>query len=422
MVPHLKQIHWPLHACWVFLETSTTSLQPKCNPAAILSATFGKKSFKYLSIHKTENMASQTSFDKAEKKKPSRYSSVRKLWNRQQEGAQRSNSFSLSKDPSIRDSRRASQPKLCDELRENETEKQMKEMLDIFPDGNGAHVQSRPSAYFQSNIYIIDLETSSPPTISKFDTNSQDSSLSPAETNALEEDGYINMVRQLSMPHLKPVLQTKAGEPANGRGICYDLSTVLHKRPGMLTERVKNRDNCGRINLSQLLPPSGLCSRFLLFSGLSPIVINGLGSTFWMNPEFFEIHLNSSKSSSSLHDNKLPSTQNPHSIKRSLASMRWFRSVKDPAFDSLVDKRQENYFCSILSKFGPRGRLPGLDAYIYPLVNLFRRRIHILVNFDDLYESEDSGSGFLSAWEERITVYFAKENDCPAVGTFSSLR
>ncbi|KAF2474995.1 uncharacterized protein BDR25DRAFT_113429 [Lindgomyces ingoldianus] len=288
-------------------------------------------------------------------------------------------------------------------------------MLDIFPDENGAHVQSRPSAYFQSNIYIIDLETNAPHTISKFGTNPQDSSLSLAETDVLEEDGYINMVRQLSMPHLKPVLQTKAGKLSNGRGICYDLSTVLHKRPGMLTERAKNRNNCRRINLSQLLPPSGLRSRFLLFSGLSPVVINGLGSAFWMNPEFFEIHLNSSKSSSLLHDYKQSSTQNTHCIKKSLASMRWFRSVTDPAFDPPIDKQQEGYFCGILSKFGLWGRLPTFEAYIYPLVNLFRRRIHILVNVDDSYEAGDHESGFISAWEERITVYCAKENDCPAV-------
>lgn len=366
-------------------------------------------------------MTSQTSFDKAEKR-PSRYLSVRNLWSRHQEGAQRSNSFSLSKDPSIRDSRRASRPELRDELKDNETEKEVKEMLDVFPDENGAHVQSRPSAYFQSNIHIIDLETNSPHTISKFGTNPQDSSLSLAETDVLEEDGYINMVRQLSMPHLKPVLQTKAGKLSNGWGICYDLSTVLHKRPGMLTERAKNRNNCRRINLSQLLPPSGLRSRFLLFSGLSPVVINGLGSTFWMNPEFFEIHLKSSKSSSSLHDHKQPSTHYTHGIKRSLASMRWFRSVKDPAFDPLVDKQQEGYFCGILSKFGLRGRLPTFEANIYPLVNLFRRRIHILVNFDDSYEAGDPESGFISAWEERITVYCAKENDRPAVGMFNSLR
>jgi len=396
-------------------------LQPKCKSAAILSATLGRKGSKYLGTHRTENMTSQTSFDKAEKK-PNRYLSIRKLWSRRQEGAQRSNAFSLSKDTSIRDSRRASQPEFRDELKDNESKKQVKEMLDVFPDENEAHVQSRPSAYFQSNIYIIDLETNSPHTISKLGTNPQDSSLSLAETDVLEEDSYMNMVRQLSMPHLKPVLQTKAGKLSNGRGICYDLSTVLRKRPGMLTERAKNRNNCQRINLSQLLPPSGLRSRFLLFSGLSPVVINELGSAFWMNPEFFEIHLNSSKSSSLLHDYKQSSTQNTHCIKKSLASMRWFRLVTDPAFDPLVDKEQEDYFCDILSKFGLRGRLPTFEAYIHPVVNLFRRRIHILVDFDDSYKAGDPESGFISAWEERITVYCAKESDCPAVGTFSSLR
>ena len=88
-------------------------------------------------------------------------------------------------------------------------------------------------------------------------------------------------------------------------------------------DHIKRRFN----NLSNVRDPT-VVTRVILVEDLSPRLIEALGSTFDIDPEFFAEHLNRSGYHWDSYIHELPARWNTASLQKPYASLKWFKPVR----------------------------------------------------------------------------------------------
>lgn len=209
------------------------------------------------------------------------------------------------------------------------------------------------------------------------------------------------MIRTLAehMPHLRNVNRTVCRNPQNWRVFCYDvLETDDSAR---LVESLNSPSTIipltDRIRLLKTHDSRNVRTRFIFVEDLTPEIIEAFGSTFWMNPEFFEGHLNCSG---------YPHEWNTNASQRRFVSVRWFRPVHRLRSLS-VDGAPLARMAHDNVQFGSSNKVK---------TNIFRGEWALISNPDML--SEVSGT-YTAAWEEKITLQVTYTPGCPPMGMLS---
>jgi hypothetical protein len=227
---------------------------------------------------------------------------------------------------------------------------------------------------------------------------------------------YQDMIARLTkhMSHLRNVYGNSCRNHRNGTVVCYNTlesggPPVHHKRVD--AEKWSQFGHLHReIAALRLDRAREVRTRFILIEDLSPPLIEALGSVFWMNPEFFEVHLtDSGYRRESCHDPSLH-TWNTHACSKNIVSVKWFRPVqrqyrkpKSAAErEKLVSKNDGTAYLRWLSKDDEEDdwtteNILSLNS------NIFRPEWALAANPSELSLGE--GSAFPGAWEERATIH-----------------
>ena len=111
----------------------------------------------------------------------------------------------------------------------------------------------------------------------------------------------------------------------------YDISIYDFQDNHLVGEATRSYKTDGRLSgLGDLLIkdiPSTLTLRFVLVEDLSEDVIEQLGSTFGVSPEFFEEHLINSSWQGGSDEDQESDTWRTHGLSKDYASIRWHRPV-----------------------------------------------------------------------------------------------
>ena len=156
-------------------------------------------------------------------------------------------------------------------------------------------------------------------------------------------------------------------------------------------------------------------TRFVLISDLTPRIINNLGSTFWMNPEFFEVHLNASGYHAQSYEKPPSETWGIWGVSKPFVSLRWWR----PVLRQLVipfDNADRNRI--LYEPIRKTSRMPNGEkrTETYSLAtNIFRQEI-ALVSDAEFQSNTLESEAYTAAWEERVTLHYTKRPDEPGLG------
>ncbi|RYP19805.1 hypothetical protein DL765_003151 [Monosporascus sp. GIB2] len=148
-------------------------------------------------------------------------------------------------------------------------------------------------------------------------------------------------------------------------------------------------------------PVRARSSKIVLVEDLSPLLIETLGSAYWMSPEFFATHLN--RSGCAYISNRLPppKTWVTNTVSQDFMSVRWFRPVH--RYRALLFSQAE-YDALIGGKFIIRQPSRLADSYPYRVrvgTNIFRRELQIWDSDPPELETATTHG----AWEESVTIY-----------------
>ncbi|KAF2177489.1 hypothetical protein K469DRAFT_358467 [Zopfia rhizophila CBS 207.26] len=234
---------------------------------------------------------------------------------------------------------------------------------------------------------------------------------------------YEGMVGQLveHMPQLVNVRGSDCRQSKSGNVFCYDtLQTGGFRRQQDSIEFSKVSTTDARTRIQNLRPDRvpNVRSRYILIEDLSPPVIEIVGSTFWLNPEFFEEHLNRSGYRGDSYGDPHPRTWNTNATPKDYASVRWFRPVQRTRMKPLSELDRD----TLLRKNGGTGSLywksdttESTSRKVMRLTtNIFRQEWPIISNPDEAI-SDDSETTFPVAWEEKLTVQVSQSSRRPPV-------
>ncbi|KAF1997858.1 hypothetical protein P154DRAFT_622080 [Amniculicola lignicola CBS 123094] len=232
---------------------------------------------------------------------------------------------------------------------------------------------------------------------------------------------YEQLVRQLMthMPHLLNVgAEHGYREYSAGEIFPFDLLQTggLPKRLDHIRFQKEKKDSktlARQVRKLKLDRVSNVRSRYILVEDLSPRAIAYLGSAFWLNPEFFEEHLNRSGYRDDSYSDPSPRTWNTNATPKDYISVRWWRPVhrfRMKPMDGLERQallRNELWWDTEL----PR-KIKG--KAVRRTTNIFRNEWPIV---SDPKQSllEDVEGTFPSAWEERLTIQVSNPPNKPPV-------
>jgi len=229
------------------------------------------------------------------------------------------------------------------------------------------------------------------------------------------------------MPHLVNVRESDCRQSRCGEVFCYD-ALVTGGLPVLLDHielsGVDRADVTRRIQKMRTHRMSNVRFRYILIEDLSPQIIEMVGSVFWLNPEFFEEHLNRSGYRGDSYGDPHPRTWNTNATPKDYASVRWFRPVQRSRMRPLSELDRN----TLLGKNGGNGELywksdatESTSRKVMRLTtNIFRQEWPIVSNPDEAI-SDDSETTFPVAWEERLTVQVFQSPGLPPICKFGSL-
>ena len=160
--------------------------------------------------------------------------------------------------------------------------------------------------------------------------------------------------------------------------------------------------------------------RFIIVEDLSPSIITSIGCTFWINPEFFEEHLNrSGHNGISSYSDNLPNNWMTYGTPKDFISFKWFRPIyryhikpqTQQDREQLLNSGSHTWTISV-------GKHLQLHTFELPN-NIFRQEWPLVSNpelysMDDFDEKNWKSNPFPAAWEERITIYYtSSQEDIP---------
>ena len=234
---------------------------------------------------------------------------------------------------------------------------------------------------------------------------------------------YAHMVSRLSecMPHLKQVQEEDCRCPTAGQIVCYDTTAVsqqqiqfrkylgpeVMKDSGLLMQEVRQ--------LAQI--PSGVQTRYLIVEDLSPTIVEALGSVFWMNPEFFEEHLEGSGWLALTPGEQNPKTWITSTIPKDFVSLRWLRSVNRYCIPPMTQIDRE-----AMLKDGEikKREMIGQETIYKVTTNIFRQEWPLIPGWENIPTSGGEKATIPSAWEERLTMFHRSLDDGRQIGELLS--
>ena len=133
------------------------------------------------------------------------------------------------------------------------------------------------------------------------------------------------------LPHLRSIDPQYGRHNDVGTVTCIDYfqdPSPPIVRDSFDVEQLNNRRTLsGRIRKLKTISDAKIVTRIILVEDLCPDLIEALGSTFQIDPEFFAEHLNRSGYSRVDYDDAPPARWETYSMPKSHASMTWFRPV-----------------------------------------------------------------------------------------------
>ena len=160
--------------------------------------------------------------------------------------------------------------------------------------------------------------------------------------------------------------------------------------------------------------------RYLLVEDLSPRIIRWLGQTFWLNPEFFEEHLNASGYGRpgygrQPYKDPSPSTWNTSAIPKDYISVRWFRPVHRSHMPPVTDADRLDLL---------NGKWAA--AFYSLATNIFRKEWAIVSDPNRATSEYGTANAYPAVWEERATIHVSQVQGrppiCKCVFCFKRLR
>jgi hypothetical protein len=156
--------------------------------------------------------------------------------------------------------------------------------------------------------------------------------------------------------------------------------------------------------------------RYIVFSDLSKEIIGYLGSMQWMNPEFFETHLNRS-GYDRLTDKRYTlslDTWKTHGFKKSFGTIKWLRPVRRRMIRPGQGEDRQQIIEDDITRLSGQWRYgtQQIETLALPM-NIFREEVPLSSNPNEIYwrdmtdENDDEDSGpmdYPAAWEERLTI------------------
>jgi hypothetical protein len=211
-----------------------------------------------------------------------------------------------------------------------------------------------------------------------------------------------------------------------------------------------NREEIIRIIKDLSTPPrrSRLLTRYIMVKDLSSDLIEGLGTAFGIDPEFFAEHLNRSGFSGCDYNAPLPEQWDTYGMPKSYASVKWFRAVRQKA--SVTDwlYKPSEWLASVdpdlssnLTKFSAlknngRSHVPAAKTWTSVKRGSLRAMLteteHAAVVRSNIFRetwtlsgrqkvtegtSSSSDEEYVpTAWEERVSCFFYDKGQIP-IGT-----
>ena len=253
---------------------------------------------------------------------------------------------------------------------------------------------------------------------------------------------YVSNIRALSrfLPHLHHSLRTPRYSHK------YDFSIYDFKDNHLIREATRSFKTDGTLSgLNDLLIkdiPNILTLRFVLVEDLSEDVIEQLGSTCGVSPEFFEEHLINSSWQGGSHEDQESDTWSTHALSKDYASIRWHRPVvplytgfsstqirtsstqiraSSRKAERLFSVHGPHKFTKPLSwteevpvrKANSRDENVKVEHRVSPLTNIQRRDWKLSTNIKEIESAEPRLA------EERASIWSSKYGHC-RVGEFHS--
>ncbi|OBT55571.1 hypothetical protein VE04_05232 [Pseudogymnoascus sp. 24MN13] len=158
--------------------------------------------------------------------------------------------------------------------------------------------------------------------------------------------------------------------------------------------------------------PENIKQRLLIVPDLAPQIINLLGNLFGLSPEVFEEHLINSGYEGANYDDKPAHTWSTAKMKKSHASIKWFRPVQRRPVAPYSTRDREILLDPTQGRLKRSGDYDR-DPLVYQIQsNIFRSEWEMWT--DPKITTEDER---ISGWEERATVWSQKLDgrDCHIV-------
>lgn len=249
----------------------------------------------------------------------------------------------------------------------------------------------------------------------------------PTPSAPLYGHRYADMVEYMSkhhMPHLQAVLGETCRHKRMGKVFCYD--TLLGGTLVDIRALDCSHNDCSKwtqVRFSQEIAQfrrfrsTNIRRRTIIVEDLSPILIEALGSTFRMNPEFFEEHLNRSGYRPDSYEDPHPHSWNTNAVPKDYISIKWFRPVYRERQKPISDTERKSLITSTMAKESGVRLSWKADtesntarSSLHLASNIFRREWPLTPNLDDT-SSRREGK-YPASWEERATICSVDVEGC----------
>lgn len=229
---------------------------------------------------------------------------------------------------------------------------------------------------------------------------------STAIPTSIEATTYRDRISRLSryFPQLSYVGSQSRHDNANITIVDYSSQVLCGSRPMAMDSTVEKLEELRNIVCGNSLWPN-VDTRLVIIEDLNTRLIDFLGATFDLSPEFFEEHLHRSGYSSSKTNEPSPETWSTSNLQKSYVSMKWYRPVnrwrQEP--NTLLEREQ------LLDSALPgtyrieTGVLGEVTYNLRTTTNIFRPEFAMSTNPDGVIPEN-----WEAAWEERATACSVK--------------
>jgi hypothetical protein len=164
-----------------------------------------------------------------------------------------------------------------------------------------------------------------------------------------------------------------------------------------------------REKLLQTLNYKEPSSRLVIVDDLSPLLVETIGSAYWMSPEFFLAHLYRSRCNPAFYKQIPPPMWNTSIVPQDYVSVSWYRPV--------------NIYCHLLALYGEDDEVQSAGAKsllsfndrdrgpFQLATNIFRNHLQLSTtraftsSSNSRQDAQDETQIVQGGWEETVTVY-----------------